>query len=485
MAAGCARPTLRWTPLTLLLSLTAFVLAVMAIWLHVESRREGEQTAARRSLALVFVLPAPFLVLVWLPVPGADWWGLLLLAVTWATPVVLLIPTADDGPEVASEPTGRLDERTIMFSRARLEPGTDRFEEYYRSHPEHRALDEKFRELPGLMSPQAGKFEPVSFAAAAASFEVVERLADLVEGDPAGPQIELDSVEATAFVKGWTRQLGALDCGVTPLLDPHVYSVKGRGPRYGEPIDRRTDLDHPWAIAFTVNMDHRQLAAAPEGPTLMESAQQYLNAGAIAVQLAACLRRLGWRAEAHIDGNYRVVCPLVAQDAGLGEIGRMGLLMTPRQGPRVRIAVVTTDMPLAPDMRVPSPGVLHFCSICRKCADVCPPEAIPTGAPGMHDGTARWKINQEACFTYWCATGTDCGRCMRVCPYSHPDTLLHNLVRFGLGRSRLFRHVALRLDDLLYGRRPTPFDPADWLPRRDRHRNRSGGAGFDDPDPRP
>ena len=47
-------------------------------------------------------------------------------------------------------------------------------------------------------------------------------------------------------------------------------------------------------------------------------------------------------ARAHIDGNYQVIAPLVARDAGLGTIGRMGLLMTPELGPRVRLAVVTT-----------------------------------------------------------------------------------------------------------------------------------------------
>ena len=51
------------------------------------------------------------------------------------------------------------------------------------------------------------------------------------------------------------------------------------------------------------------------------------------VQLAAAIRDLGYPARAHIDGNYRVIAPLVARDAGLGEIGRMGLLMTPRWVP--------------------------------------------------------------------------------------------------------------------------------------------------------
>jgi reductive dehalogenase len=215
----------------------------------------------------------------------------------------------------------------------------------------------------------------------------------------------------------------------------------------------------------------------------MESAQQYLEAGAIAVQLAAFVRRLGYEAEAHIDANYKVICPLVARDAGLGEIGRMGLLMTPQLGPRVRIAVVTTDLELVPDRRVFDPTVIHFCQICRKCADICPPRAIPTGGQVPVGGVERWRVDQEACFAYWCTVGTDCGQCMKVCPYSHPDSPLHNLVRWGLKRSWFFRHFALRMDDLLYGRRPGPLPHRSWLPpsRQSRGqglaRNREGFDG--------
>jgi len=89
--------------------------------------------------------------------------------------------------------------------------------------------------------------------------------------------------------------------------------------------------------------------SGPLAPIIMESSQKYLDSGSIAVQLAAFIRNLGYPALAHIDGNYQVVCPLVARDAGLGDIGRMGLLMTPKLGPRVRIGVVTTDLPLLVD----------------------------------------------------------------------------------------------------------------------------------------
>jgi len=186
--------------------------------------------------------------------------------------------------------------------------------------------------------------------------------------------------------------------------------------------------------------------------------------GVIAVQLSEILRRLGYRARAHIDGCYRVICPLVARDAGLGEIGRMGLLMTPRLGPRVRIAVVTTDLPLVADAPARDLTVLDFCARCRKCADACPARALPSGPPVADaQGVVRWKVDAEACYTLWTRMGTDCARCMAVCPYSHPDTPLHGLVRWGIRRSALLRRAAVWLDDVVYGRRPAPKALPGWM----------------------
>jgi len=184
----------------------------------------------------------------------------------------------------------------------------------------------------------------------------------------------------------------------------------------------------------------------------------------MAVQVAQFIRGLGCDARAHIDGNYRVVCPLVARDAGLGEIGRMGLLMTPQLGPRVRIAVVTTDLPLVTDERNYDPTTIDFCVHCKKCADACPSRAIPFEDREEVDGARRWQVDSEACYTLWCKLGTDCGRCMSVCPYSHPDNLLHNLVRRGVRNSVLFRRLAIWADDLFYGKKPPPPPPQEWMP---------------------
>lgn len=183
----------------------------------------------------------------------------------------------------------------------------------------------------------------------------------------------------------------------------------------------------------------------------------------MAVQVAEFIRSLGYPAKAHIDGRYQVVCPLIARDAGLGEIGRMGLLMTPELGPRVRIAVVTTDVPLLTDSRNRDESVLYFCAHCKKCADTCPSRAISFDDRQEIDGVSRWQISQEKCYTYWCEAGTDCGRCIKVCPYSHPDNFAHNLVRKSIRNSRLFARLAVKLDDFFYGKKPPPGELEKWM----------------------
>ncbi len=447
-------------PMTyLLLSMGALSLVGM-LWLHLESRRENEKTAKMRSVWGAVLAPVFFGLLAWLPLPPMI--PILVGLTTLMVVLLLVVPTGRPGGFENCFPAERFDERTVMFSRAALKPDTDYFDRYYRDHPQHRECDDKFRRLPGLGSPDAGKYEPLSFAAAAASFEAVEGLSGLIEGEPAATTLEVSPEVATAFIKGWLKKLGAVSSGITVLKDEHMYTVKGRGENWGQSIERT----HRFAIAFSVEMDHRQMGTAPQGPTMMESAEQYMQAGAIATQVAVFIRNLGWGSEAHIDANYKVICPLVARDAGLGEIGRMGLLMTAELGPRVRLGVITTDLPVNTDKAGFDPAVLHFCSICKKCAEICPPGAIPKGGREGPEGNKRWRLDSESCYTYWCATGTDCGQCVRVCPYSHPNTLMHNLVRRGIKNSAIFRHFALKMDDLLYGRKPKPMVPASWLPNR-------------------
>jgi ferredoxin len=392
---------------------------------------------------------------VWQQVILANAVLLLLVGVAW-----LILPSGrrDNGNDV---PLARVDERDIMFARARLVPGTPNYEAYYAVYPEKQAGDDRTSDLPGLLSPQSSAYHPFPFASTEASFGLTEALREAVDGPVSPERVEYDPAAMTAFVKATAGYYGALNVGVAQLMPYHVYSHIGRGTgEYGAPIE----LDHRYAIAFTVEMDREMVSTAPYAATVMESALQYAESATVAIQLATLLRTLGYPTRAHIDGNYRVIAPLVARDAGLGEIGRMGLLMTPELGPRVRLGVVTTNAPLVPDGRGTDRSVLDFCSVCAKCANCCPIHAIPQGDRQEIDGAMRWRTNDEMCYRYWNAVGTDCARCMYVCPYSHPTSLVHNVVRRLVRYSPRVRPAVVWLDDLFYGAAPPPKSLPEWLP---------------------
>jgi reductive dehalogenase len=356
-------------------------------------------------------------------------------------------------------PKHRFDERDIMFSRNTLVEGTHKFDEYYKYRPENKISDDNFRKEPGLLAKGTSFYNELLFNAAEATFTSVNLLQPLVIRESNASQTQLSEKEIETFIRKWAIQLGAVDVGFTRIKPHHIYSNIGRGEEYG----KKVVLNHNYAIAFTVEMNHKSMTFNPRGPVIVESAQQYLNAGTIAVQLAEFLRNLGLEARAHIDANYRLICPIVAQDAGLGTIGRMGILITPKLGPRVRIGLVSTNLELTTSKKPIDKTVIHFCEVCKKCATNCPSQSIPYNSVKKVKNPERWQINHDSCFNYWCKTGTDCGRCIAVCPYSHPNNFMHNFIRWMIKRNPINRWFAIKLDDYFYGKKPRSAKLKDWM----------------------
>ncbi len=412
--------------------------------------RENELRASKISLGSSFFFGLLFLLFYFVEVPFNENLEQLFTVFILIFTIVLLFPFRAKGNFTAELEKEPFDERDVMFSRNELIPGSKRFSEYYQRHPEKRELDDKFRSKAGLMSEKATQYHPLKFAAADANFQSVESFVPYLQDNALGNEkISVDAGELSHFIKKWMKQVGVLSIGVSELKEYHLYSIKGRREEYGNPVVQ----NHRFAIAFTVEMDKDMIDFAPAGEAIMESSQQYFRSAAIAAQLTRFIRNLGYSARPHFDGNYQLVVGLVARDAGLGDYGRMGLLMTPELGARARIAVVTTDIPLLTDEYKPMPSMVDFCVLCKKCADNCPTRAISFDLPKKENNFERWTINHEACFTYWNITGTDCGKCIQVCPYSHPSNFMHNSIRAGIKNSVIFSRFALNLDDIFYGRK--------------------------------
>ena len=353
----------------------------------------------------------------------------------------------------------RVDERDALFHRFyRLKPGTPEFEAYYKDHPEKFEFDQKLRSMPGLGSSNSKSYHPLTAPFQEAIFSVLGRMTREIEWQPApieGKTAQTTPEEFTQRIKGFARYLGADLVGTTRLNPAYIYSHIARGPgEWGAPIK----LNHTHAIAIAVEMRHDMIRHAPESPTITESAFSYYENAKIALVLAKYINFLGYDARAHVDGNYRVMCIPIAVDAGLGELGRLGLLITPQFGPRVRLSVVTTNLPLLQDAPIAF-GVQHFCTICKKCAVNCPTGSIDMGEKAVHNGVEKWLSNQDNCYRHWRIQGTDCAICVKVCPYSYQKATMHNFVRWLVQRNNFARRMAFMGDHFFYGRRPKHSSP--------------------------
>lgn len=277
---------------------------------------------------------------------------------------------------------------------------------------------------------------------------------------PAGLKIDGDNpVVLTREVKKAAALFGADLVGVCRLDRRWLYSPAYLiTPDGGEETEIEIPEDYQYAVALAVAMDYESIRYSPAHPASAATGVGYSRMAFVAGLLALFIRGLGFRA---IPCGNDTACSIpIAMDAGLGELGRNGLLVTPEFGPRVRLAKVFTDLPLVPDRPVEF-GVWDFCIRCGKCADQCPSQAIMHGDPterpnnkSNREGVLRWPINAEECVAFWVANGTDCSNCIRTCPFNKPAGLLHDTVRWGVKNLRWLDPFFLWMDDLFgYGTR--------------------------------
>ncbi|MEA3559735.1 MAG: reductive dehalogenase domain-containing protein, partial [Candidatus Thermoplasmatota archaeon] len=140
------------------------------------------------------------------------------------------------------------------------------------------------------------------------------------------------------------------------------------------------DVPGEYAVILGYEMDREVIQTAPEPPAGREALRAYWRLGYIVQKVAEFIRYLGYPARGHqvrsfIKDPPTVLLPIAGVHAGLGEVGRMGLLITPEFGPRVRLGAVTTDLVL-PDSGPKSFGVEEFCSHCDLCMEGCMGNAI-------------------------------------------------------------------------------------------------------------
>jgi reductive dehalogenase len=263
-------------------------------------------------------------------------------------------------------------------------------------------------------------------------------------------------------VKRAARLFGADLVGVCELDRRWVYSnAFDITPDGGHDYPIEIPSEFKYAVAIAVEMDYAAISGSPAYTASAATGTGYSRMAFTAGLLAQFIRGLGFQA---IPSGNDTACSIpVAIDAGLGEIARNGLLITPTYGPRVRLAKVITDLPLVPDRPIAF-GVREFCLICEKCAKKCPSKSIMFGPPSAEphnisnrEGVNTWHINAETCLQFWADNGCDCSNCIRSCPFNKPPGIWHDWVRWGISNTPWLNKLFLQGDEVFgYGRKKDP-----------------------------
>ena len=315
----------------------------------------------------------------------------------------------------------RFDERNTVFSRVGIDPEAS----FYGKSVYDNSAEVIAKDVPG--------YSRTDFARIAASWTVYKELQGswceftTFPWRPLGgpnPVSEVlgrhpveDPAEMTREIKHTAMLFGADLVGISRLDRRWLYS---HDP-HGEPV--QIPRHYTTAIVMAMEMDPIAIGQSPAFSSAVATGMGYSRMAFAISCLAQFIRDLGF--DAIPMGNDTALSIPLAIDAGLGSLGRNGLLITPEYGPCVRLCKVFTDLPLEPDRPIDF-GMTETCARCGNCASACAVGAISLDpAPSFrvrsisnNRGIQRWTIDPDKCYSFWVKNGACCSNCIAACPYT-------------------------------------------------------------------
>lgn len=196
--------------------------------------------------------------------------------------------------------------------------------------------------------------------------------------------------------------LGASSVGYTEL--PPNWIFKGKG------------VLHTQVIVLTQEMENEKFEVTPSEECEDAVMEIYRDLGIIANKGANLLRRRGFSCQAAHALMGVALYPPLAHRAGLGWIGKSGLLITPEHGPRVRLGAIFTGIEDLPNAQTNEhQWVEEYCEKCFICVKKCPVDAIKTERVSRSDDHPSF-VDTETCFEQF-ADHHGCAVCIGVCPF--------------------------------------------------------------------
>ena len=170
------------------------------------------------------------------------------------------------------------------------------------------------------------------------------------------------------------------------------------------------------AIVLGMEMNYENISTAPDPPAGLESLRIYAELGEATNKLTDFIRSKGFRAIACHPLGGPILYPAMAVNAKMGKIGRQGLLITKKFGPRQRLSLISVNINNLPNNKNEEFDISKYCEKCRRCLNFCPVKAI-LEVPIVNDNGTITRIDSDKCFEYFYKT-TGCSVCIETCPFN-------------------------------------------------------------------
>ncbi len=174
------------------------------------------------------------------------------------------------------------------------------------------------------------------------------------------------------------------------------------------------------AIVLCRAFDWKITDAVPSIEWDVHSYDTSLALALAAFKVADFLRRKGYPVQ-FIAGTgtpgETMIAPILpyAVEAGLGQIGANGVMLTPEFGSRVRVIGLSTDAPVRYGKPVDF-GVNKLCEECQVCVRRCPGRALSNLKVDWR-GVRKHKVVADRCLPM--LRYAECNICTKVCPVQH------------------------------------------------------------------
>jgi ferredoxin len=261
--------------------------------------------------------------------------------------------------------------------------------EFYATHPESRLT----------LSRYGYAWVLPTVARRVRTFRRVARVAQ-PGSQPAAPPPEMAAETLTAEVHAEAQALGLSQVGFAPYDERYVFGG------YDGQFDTGT------VIVCVLEQDWKSTQRIPSAHAERATMRTYSELSERTAKLAEFLHEKGFRAQPQNPGGALVTIHY-AVEAGLGQLGLNGQLLTPQAGSRCRLTAILTNAQLVMNGPVDY-GIPAICDQCRVCIRRCPPGAIPKERT-VHRGVTKTKIKPERCLPVM-IRADGCGICMKVCP---------------------------------------------------------------------